>query len=36
MWEAKVVGAAADAVVETNWKHIVTPDGGDLKIMYYT
>ena len=33
-WEAKVVAAAdADAdtgVAETNWKHKVTPDWGDL------
>ena len=32
MWEAKVVAAAdaaADAA-ETNWKHKVTPDRGDL------
>ena len=35
MWEAKVF-AAADAtdtaadVAETNWKHKVTPDRGDL------
>ena len=36
MWEAKVVAAAdaaaADAAdaAETNWKHKVTPDRGDL------
>ena len=32
-WEAKVFAAAAvdtDAAVETNWKHKVTPDWGDL------
>ena len=30
-WEAKVfAAAAADAVAETNWKHKVTPDRGDL------
>ena len=28
MWEAKVI--AADAATETNWKHKVTPDQGDL------
>ena len=34
-WEAKVIGAAAadmDTSVETNWKHKVTPDWGDLII----
>ena len=38
MWEAKVIAAAAaaaaaaaDAAAETNWKHKVTPDWGDLK-----
>ena len=42
MWEAKVIAAAAaaaadayayadaDADAETNWKHKVTPDWGDL------
>ena len=31
-WEAKVIAAAAaaDAAAETNWKHKVTPDWGDL------
>ena len=28
MWGAKVVAAVEAA--ETNWKHIVTPDWGDL------
>ena len=36
MWEAKVIAAAAaaeaDAAAETNWKHKVTPDWGDLII----
>ena len=32
-WEAKVI-AAADA--ETNWKHKVTPDWGDLNIGIMT
>ena len=33
-WEAKVIAAAAaaDAAAETNWKHKVTPDWGDLMI----
>ena len=32
MWEAKVIAAAAAAAAaaETNWKHKVTPDWGDL------
>ena len=31
-WEAKVVAAAdAAADADTNWKHKVTPDRGDLK-----
>ena len=30
MWEAKDIAAAADAATETNWKHKVTPDWGDL------
>ena len=41
MWEAKVVAVAdavADtavvAVAETNWKHKVTPDRGDLMIVW--
>ena len=38
-WEAKVVAAvdvvAADAA-ETNWKHKVTPDRGDLTIGILT
>ena len=30
-WEAKVIAAAdADAAAETNWKHKVTPDWGEL------
>ena len=33
-WEAKVIAAAADAdaeaAAETNWKHKVTQDWGDL------
>ena len=32
-WQAKVFAAAdteADAAAETNWKHEVTPDWGDL------
>ena len=29
-WEAKVVAAAAADAAETNWKHKVTPDLGDL------
>ena len=33
MWEAKVF-AAADADAETNWKHKVTPDWGDLISSY--
>ena len=39
MWEAKVIATAAadanadsDAAAETNWKHKVTPDRGDLII----
>ena len=41
-WEAKVIAAAAaaadadadaDAAAETNWKHKVTPDWGDLIIV---
>ena len=28
MWEAKVIATAA---AETNWKHKVTPEWGDLK-----
>ena len=35
-WEAKVIAADADADAdadaETNWKHKVTPDWGDLTI----
>ena len=41
-WEAKVIAAAAaaaadtDAAAETNWKHKVTPDWGDLmKITHF-
>ena len=37
MWEAEVA-AAADAVAdaaETNWKHKVTPDWGDLIRYWY-
>ena len=34
IWEAKVIAAAAaaaaDAAAETNWKHKVSPDWGDL------
>ena len=33
MWEAKVLAVAEDAVAdmaETNWKHKVSPDQGDL------
>ena len=31
MWEAKVVAAVDEAAVaDTNWKHKVTPDWGDL------
>ena len=39
IWDAKVIAAAAadavadadaDAAAETNWKHKVTPDWGDL------
>ena len=32
MWEAKVIAAAADAdaAAETNWKHKVNPECGDL------
>ena len=29
-WEAKVVAAADADAAETNWKHKVTPDRGDL------
>ena len=32
MWEAKVVAAAAAVAAETNWKHKVTPDRGDLNM----
>ena len=47
-WEAKAIAAAAaaadadadaDAAAETNWKHKVTPDWGDLmkrpKMVHY-
>ena len=30
MWEGKVFAAADADAAETNWKHIVTPDRGDL------
>ena len=35
-WEAKVIAAAADAdaAAETNWKHKVTPDWGDLMMRW--
>ena len=33
MWEAKVFAAAY--AVETNWKHKVTPDWGDLIMAWY-
>ena len=34
MWEAKVIADVdADAAAETNWKHKVTPDWGDLMSM---
>ena len=29
-WEAKFLAAAGVAAAETNWKHKVTPDWGDL------
>ena len=36
-WEAKVIAAVVadtdgDGVAETNWKHEVTPDRGDINI----
>ena len=36
MWEAKVIEAADAAAAETNWKHQVTPDRGDLIIINWS
>ena len=35
MWEGKVFAAADTDAAETNWKHKVTPDWGDLMIHTY-
>ena len=37
MWEAKVIAvadAAVDAAADMNWKHKVTPERGDLMMIY--
>ena len=35
-WEGKVFAAADADAAETNWKHKVTPDRGDLMIVMET
>ena len=35
MWQGKCFAAADADAAETNWKHKVTPDWGDLMIQYF-